>query len=236
MTHHPFKEKGILLKSTVGLAMFAACCTLQAAGFLRLNEIVANPPGSASDVPSKPESQWEFIELIGSPDYDMANHYVVVINGDSGVDFPVGTTSLVVPLSGTVPASGMVFIKQAGHPVPIQTKQFIVQANQRIPVTVGSPSRNTNAELIANGWGTILLVIGANAPLVNHGYHGSGSGNGGGFNPQWTGLRQPIIDRLARGQGSGNISARAPVREPRCKPLPVHSPSRTIHAKNAQRR
>src|SRR5258705_2795791 len=213
MTPHPFKEKGILLKSTVGLAMFAACCTLQAAGFLRLNEIVANPPGSASDVPSKPESQWEFIELIGSPDYDMANHYVVVINGDSGVDFPVGTTSLVVPLSGTVPASGMVFIKQAGHPVPIQTKQFIVQANQRIPVTVGPPSRNTNDELIANGGGTILLVSGANAPLVNHGYHGSGSGNGGVLNAEWTALGLTIVDSIAWRNGSGTIYAGTRLRQ-----------------------
>lgn len=77
-------------------------------GFLVINEVKANPPGT-NDVP------WEFIELRGSPGLVLSNVQLLVINGSASSDpgrvvssfnlagFPVGTNGLVLVAPTNLP-------------------------------------------------------------------------------------------------------------------------------------
>jgi len=158
--------------------------------YLVLNEIKANPPGSVNSSPPQPDSIWEYIELKGSPGYNLVNHRVVVLNGANASPIGRGKATLVVPLSGTVPASGIVMIKQDGHASAPGTLEILVQPQHRISVADG----NTDDELIVNNASTVLLTYGGTAPAVGTDYD---NGNDGELDdPAWYGLGQTVLDSL----------------------------------------
>ncbi len=161
--------------------------------FLVINEVKANPPGSASDTPPRPDSLWEYIELKGTPNYNLANHRVVVLNGRQQGLIGRGVATLVVPLSGTLPASGIVLIKQAGHGAPQpNVLEITVQQSHRI---VAGPTTNPDDELIVNDASTVLLATGGTAPTPGTDYD---SGDNGQLDGSWSStLGQTILDAVA---------------------------------------
>lgn len=160
---------------------------------LVLNEIKINPPGDVADNPSRPDSGWEYIELKGVPGHDLANHRVIVLNGSDGeTGIDRGVATLVVPLSGTVPASGIVQIRQAGHLVPSSALGILVQPAHRIPAGAGNP----NDELMVNQCSTVLLAMGGTAPAVGTVDYDTGN-NGALDQGTWHVLNQTILDGIA---------------------------------------
>jgi len=138
------KRRGFCLALVSLLALLALANAARAASSVfMINEVKFNPPGS---FPTHPDSLWEYIELIGPSGYDLTSHRVVVIGGSKAGSIGRGVATLVVPLSGTIPASGIVLIKQAGHPTPPGALGITVTAGQRIAAGVD----NDQDDLIRN--------------------------------------------------------------------------------------
>lgn len=189
-----------LIVCTVLLALVS--WTSSAQNFILLNEIRMNPPGSATDGP------WEYIELVGTPGMDLANHYLVVLDGVSTGDNPAGNpgfVKLAVDLGGrigTVPASGLIVVKASvgGPTIPAST------------VVDLEPAMNA-ADIIPNEAATVLILrvnAGVAGPATGQDYdRGAGTLNNDGTLDQapFTTAGSVIVDAVAWRRGN---SAPAP--------------------------
>ncbi len=114
---------------------------------LLLNELKVNPPG-AEDAP------YEFVELLGPPNFYLSNIFLVVLEGNSESD--PGVARAVIDLTGTqLGSGGMLTVLGDGHPYGLPGGTRVVLA----------PQLSQPGGALGNGSVSFLLVS-SPGPLV----------------------------------------------------------------------
>jgi hypothetical protein len=152
----------LLLIALLGIAAVSSGASAQ----LVINEIYFDPPGSSGDNFS------EYIELRGTPNLSLENHYLVFIENESSLTANAGLIDALFDLSGNALGSnGYLTIRQAGNfygsVAPGTTD--LVNSGSRFgrgnlaPSTVGFSDLGDDGKLENSGFTAMLIDTGAGA-------------------------------------------------------------------------